>query len=507
MSKVAARQERADDSRTGSDATPQQEASTTAAGRGVEVRSIDWVPLNARGGKPWSLFPLWFMSNANVTTLATGMVGAALGATFLSSITAIILGAAVGTIFTAFHSAQGPQLGLPQMIQSRAQFGYRGVILICAIVVFSLVGFNMFNQMLGAEALDMTVGVKADALWYFLISGLAVLLAIFGYHWIHATQKWLTVLFLLTFGVFTVAAIAVVHVASEQMTFDHFSWASFLAQFGAAAAYTLGWAPYVSDYSRYLPPQTSPAKALRYTYGGVLIGAVWLMALGALVAAIFVKASPLEAVKHAADQILPGSGSWLLIAALPGLIAVITVNIYAAAMELITIADSVRPVRPTRAIRVIACLLVAAAAFVGSLVSTGAFLDNFSSFLVILLYVLVPWTSVNLVDYYFVRKGHYAIREIFTARGLYRNWGWQGLTAYLAGMLAMVPFAVTVWYVGPIAHALGGADIAIFAGLVVSAAVYITLGRTLDLAHEREVARSSREHFDEEAVLFRRGAR
>ncbi|TAM68489.1 MAG: cytosine permease [Microbacteriaceae bacterium] len=486
----------------GQAATAVQAASPST--RGVEVRSIDWVPLNARGGKPWSLFPLWFMSNANVTTLATGMVGAALGATFLSSIVAIVLGVAVGTVFTAFHSAQGPQLGLPQMIQSRAQFGYRGVILICAIVVFSLVGFNMFNQMLGAEALDMTVGMKADGLWYLLISGLAVLLAIFGYHWIHATQKWLTLLFLLTFGIFTVAVVVTGGLDAKQLTFDGFAWPSFLAQFGAAAAYALGWAPYVSDYSRYLPPQTSPTKALSYTYGGVFVGAAWLMALGALLAGLFTKASPLEAVRQAADQLLPGSGYWLLIAALPGLIAVITINIYAAAMELITIADSVKPVRPTRAIRIIACLLVAAAALIGSLVSTGEFLNNFSSFLVILLYVLVPWTSVNLVDYYFVRRGHYAIREIFRAGGMYRNWGWRGLTAYAAGIAAMIPFAVTVWYVGPIAQALGGADIAIFAGLIISAAVYLILSRTLDLNHERDVAAKSRENYAEEAVQFRR---
>lgn len=48
------------------------------------------------------------------------------------------------------------------MIQSRAQFGYRGVILVCAIVVFSLVGFNMFNQMLGADVLAMTTGIEND---------------------------------------------------------------------------------------------------------------------------------------------------------------------------------------------------------------------------------------------------------------------------------------------------------------------------------------------------------
>ena len=150
------------------------------------------------------------------------------------------------------------------------------------------------------------------------------------------------------------------------MSLSGFTWAAFLVQFGAAAAYALGWAPYVSDYSRYLPPQTSPRKALWFTYAGVFVGAVWLMALGALVAALFTGASPLDAVNQAANGLLPGSGTWLLIAALPGLVTVITVNIYAASLELITMLDSFRAVRPTRRLRVIACSVIAAAGLLGA---------------------------------------------------------------------------------------------------------------------------------------------
>src|SRR5690606_16634967 len=298
----------------------------------VERRSIEWVPLDERGGKARSLFSLWFMSNANITTLATGMLGAALGATFMTSALAILLGGAVGTVFTAFHSAQGPQLGLPQMIQSRAQFGFRGVALICIIVIFSLVGFNMFNQMLGAEILVKTTGVEANTLWYLLISGLALTLAIVGYHWIHQTQKWLTWLFMLTFGVVTVASLFLVPLPIEQLSMSGFNWVAFLVQFGAAAAYALGWAPYVSDYSRYLPPETKPGKALFYTYSGVFVGMAWLMLLGAFVAAVFASNDPIGAVEQLADAVLPGSGTVLLLSALPALVAVITVNIYAAAM-------------------------------------------------------------------------------------------------------------------------------------------------------------------------------
>jgi NCS1 nucleoside transporter family len=481
---------------------PNDTLPSAALPNAIESRSIDWVPISERRGKPWTLFPLWFMSNANVTTLATGMLGAALGASFLTSLAAIVLGVAVGTIFTAFHSAQGPQLGLPQMIQSRAQFGFRGVALICAVVVFSLVGFNMFNQMLAGEILTMTTGIEANGVWYFVISALALVLAIFGYHWIHKTQKWLTLLFLLTFGIFTVAAIVAVPLDPTQLSFDGFNWPAFLVQFGVAAAYALGWAPYVSDYSRYLPPETRPGKALFHTYGGVFVGAVWLMVLGAFIAAVFTAAGPLDGVRDAADMILPGSGFWLLLAALPGLISVITVNIYAAAMELITIADSIRPIRPTRTVRIVACTLIAMAAFFGALLSTGDFLANFGSFLVILLYVLVPWTSVNLVDYYFVRRGQYAIRQIFKPGGIYGNWGWRGMTAYAIGIVAMIPFAVTAWYTGPIAESLGGADLALFVGLAASAVAYVILARSIDHDRERRAADEDLALHGEEAIMF-----
>jgi NCS1 nucleoside transporter family len=468
----------------------------------IESKSIDWIPLAERRGKPSTLFPLWFMSNANLTTLATGMVGAGLGASLLTSLLAIVTGTAVGTVFTAFHSAQGPQLGLPQMIQSRAQFGYRGVVVICAVVVFSIVGFNVFNQILASDVLTMTTGAELPDLWFVVITVLALALAIYGYHWIHRFQTWLTWVFLATFGVFTVAALFSSHLPAGQLSFSGFTWAAFLVQFGAAAAYALGWAPYVSDYSRYLPPQTSPRKALFHTYAGVFVGAGWLMALGALVAALFVGASPLDAVRQAADGILPGSGTWLLVAALPGLITVITVNIYAASLELITMLDSFRAVRPTRRLRVVSCTVIAAAGLLGAVFSSGDFLANFGSFLVVLLYLLVPWTSVNLVDYYFVRRGHYAVREIFVPGGVYGTWGWRGLIAYLVGIVAMIPFVVTVWFTGPVAAAMGNVDIALFVGLFASAIAYVLMARSLDL--DAEVARAeadSREH-GIEAVSF-----
>lgn len=469
---------------------------------GIEVKSIDWVPLTERTGRPSSLFSLWFMSNANLTTLATGMVGVAMGANFAVSVVAILLGVCVGTVFTAFHSAQGPQLGLPQMIQSRAQFGYRGVAIVCLVVVASIVGFNIFNQLLAGQVLTTTTGADAGAWWFVLITALALTLAIIGYHWIHRVQKWLTILFLATFGVFTVVALFVLPLGSDAFSFAAFDWPAFLVQFAAAAAYALGWAPYVSDYSRYLPPQTSPRAALFHTASGVIVGAGWLMVLGAFVASLFADADPVAAIAAAADQILPGLGVVLLWSALPALITVITINIYAASIELITVADSFRPVRPTRLTRIVACSIIGLGGLLGAAFSTGEFLDSFGSFLVVLLYVLVPWTSVNLVDYYLVRRGRYAVAEMFRPHGIYGAWGWRGITAYVVGIVAMIPFVVTTWFVGPVAAAIGGVDVALFVGLIASAIAYVLLARGLDLDAERRLASEEAEAAGIRSVSF-----
>src|SRR3954451_20781803 len=89
----------------------------------VEVRSIDYVPVEERHGKPRHLGPVWFQGNAELVTLAVGAIGVAAGLNLIWALIAIVAGVLIGTLFMAFHSAQGPKLGLPQMIQSRAQFG------------------------------------------------------------------------------------------------------------------------------------------------------------------------------------------------------------------------------------------------------------------------------------------------------------------------------------------------------------------------------------------------
>ena len=57
----------------------------------------------------------------------------------------------------AFHANQGPRMGLPQMIQSRAQFGIRGAVVPFIAVLFVYVGFNVFNVILATQGLQLVL--------------------------------------------------------------------------------------------------------------------------------------------------------------------------------------------------------------------------------------------------------------------------------------------------------------------------------------------------------------
>ena len=93
---------------------------------------------------------LWFLGNFQYFTIPIGFIGVGLGLSWAASILAGTLGIWFGTLFMAFHATQGPVFGLPQMIQTRAQLGYRGVVVALFAVLFTYMAFNVADQILMA---------------------------------------------------------------------------------------------------------------------------------------------------------------------------------------------------------------------------------------------------------------------------------------------------------------------------------------------------------------------
>ena len=185
---------------------------------------------------------------------------------------------------------------------------------------------------------------------------------------------------------------------------------------------------------------------------------------------------------------MPGLGKVLLLGGLLGLITISALNFYGASLTLLSVADTLKPLRCTLGKRLASLAIAFLASSAIALSSSSNFVNRFGDLLDVLLYLFTPWTAINLVDFYVVRKGHYSIREIFNPAGMYGRWNWRGLLAYGVGFAAMIPFFSSGLYTGVVARALGKADIAMLVGLPVAAGVYLLACRSLDLQQEQRRA-------------------
>jgi NCS1 family nucleobase:cation symporter-1 len=260
----------------------------------IEEHSYDYVPVNERHGEPRSLFFVWFGASAHVLTVVTGAIAIALGLNFWWALVAILAGNLLGAIFMALHSAQGPRLGLPQVIQSRAQFGYHGALLILILVWAMYIAFAAFDILLAGQGFQGIIGGNLTV-WMIVMTAALLLLAIFGYDWIHLFMRYQTWAYVAVFVV--VAVVLVVH-GLPLSTLNHgsFNFSQLLLAISVIAVYQISYAPYVSDYSRYLAPEKAGGTFWN-TYWGTAIVSVALMTLGAAIATLAPTAQTLTEIK------------------------------------------------------------------------------------------------------------------------------------------------------------------------------------------------------------------
>ncbi|HVT69241.1 MAG TPA: cytosine permease [Trebonia sp.] len=466
----------------------------------IEVHSIDWIPDAERHGRPWLQSMLWFLGNFQYFTIPIGFTGPALGLSLGWSILAGALGIAFGTLFMAFHATQGPVFGLPQIIQSRAQLGYRGVIVAIVAALFTYMAFNVADQVITASGLNGAFHWPSG-LVAVITAVIAALLAIFGYDWVHRVFRFLLVISLPCYVIISVAILAGHAGGHVQGHPGGFVFAAFMAQFSVAAAYNITYAPYVSDYTRYMPRDTSARGIIAAVFFGASGSAVWLIALGAWLASRLGVSDGLVGLQTVGDNVAAPLGSVTAFLSAVALLATMGMNAYGAMLTVLTGIDSFKKISPGRGWRAVTVVILAVIWYaVGAAISgsgSATAVSTVSDSLTLMLYLLVPWTALNLVDYFFVRRGHYAITNIFTPAGVYGRWGWRGLVSYGAGFAAMIPFMVLppmfgLSYTGPVpADLTNGVDYSWLVGLVISGLVYLILSRTLDLAPERAAIEAS----------------
>ncbi|WP_042355605.1 purine-cytosine permease family protein [Bacillus rubiinfantis] len=435
----------------------------------IENHFIDFIPESERHGSVKNLFSVWFSANMHILTIVTGALAIVFGLNLFWAVVSILLGNLIGAIFMATHSVQGPNLGIPQMIQSRAQFGVIGAIIPLVIVVVMYIGFFASNAVVSAQALSSASSLPINVAIIFICTT-GFIIAFYGYDLIHKVVKYLTFAFIIVFFFVTIAAFRL-ELPVGSWSPGNFQIAPFLLGVSVFAAWQLLYAPYVADYSRYLPSKTAASKTFFYSYTGTVIGTVWMMVLGAVLA---------TAIPNFLDN--PGEGVALLLGPVfvPIIYAIIIVglacinglNLYGAFMSITTIIETAIKLKGTIQTRftiMFSCLIICGALAIWG---NGDFLNNFTNLILFLSYFMFPWTTINLIDYYFLKKGNYDVKALFDLNGKYGKFNWIAIGSYIIAILAEIPFINSSFYVGPFVDKLDGIDFAWIIGLFVPVILY-----------------------------------
>lgn len=434
--------------------------------RSIEQVSYEFIPVEDRKGNAKELFFTWFAASTVSTTVVTGALAILLGLNFWWSAVAIVLGHLIGSTIMALHSAQGPKLGIPQLIQSRAQFGYFGVIIPMVIVLTMYFGYGSMNTILVGQGINETLGLNVNVTIVLSLIPM-VLLAIYGQNLIQKSMRIYTLFYVVLFIVLT--AILMSQLSIELLSVGAFSWGSFIAAVSICITWQITYGPYVSDHSRFMQP-TESKKTFYYTYAGSFLSSTWLMLLGAAIATIAVNGNIMGAIKD-----LGVTGYMIVIFLSLGVLVINSLNIYGAGIIVLSLASMFWDFRTSGRLRIITYTLVGIVLSFTSTYGAGNFMGYFQMYLEFVLFFIVPWSAINLIDFYILKRQQYTPDMYLTINKVFGKLNYLGVSVYAIVILLQVPFMNTQVYQGALSQKMNDLDIAWIVGVISATIIYLTM--------------------------------
>jgi NCS1 family nucleobase:cation symporter-1 len=224
-----------------------------------------------------------------------------------------------------------------------------------------------------------------------------------------------------------------------------------------------------------MPYATGAKPAFWASYWGCSLGSILPMILGAMLGLL---AANGDVVGGLTTFTGPASVFIVIIFSV-GIAGTNAMNLYCGVLSTITVVQTFAAGwKAGPAARIVIALVIMAIGATIGLFAASNFLTNYTNFILLLLYVLVPWTAVNLVDFYLVRHGDYDVSSFFTRDGgIYGRFNKAAIFCYLLGIAIQLPFVDTTLYTGPVAKMLNGVDLSWIVGLLVVSPIYYFMVR------------------------------
>lgn len=458
---------------------------TTGKAFEIESNSIDYVDPSQRNGNVKDLFTLWFCTNIAPLAVITGaMAVQTFKLNIISAFIAILLGHFFGAAILALTSAQGPQVGIPQMIQSRAQFGRYGALLVVIFTTFIYLGFFTSNIILSGKTLHTVIPAIPVPTATVIGAIVATLIGIIGYHFIHKFNKIGT--WFMGGALLIGFALMIPHVTAEVLAKGSFNLKGWFAMFCVCAIWQISFSPYTSDYSRYLPKEIGIFKPFINTYLGAALGTIIAFSFGMLAVSIMTTNDAMLAVK----TVTGGFGYVLMILFLCNIIGHNAMNLYGASLSFITaIQTFAGKWIPSKNTRILLSIFVLILSTGTALWASSSFISYFLNFIFALLFILIPWVVINLMDFYFINKKRYDIDSIFDENGgKYGKYNVKTLAAYFIGIVVQIPFLTNSFFTGTFANIIPDVDISWIVGMLVTAVIYYLFNQSKVSARHYDVS-------------------
>ncbi|MFF5995176.1 cytosine permease [Lysinibacillus sp. KU-BSD001] len=432
----------------------------------IENVSHEFIPIESRNNSAREMFFTWFSANTVSTTLVTGALAIIIGLDFFWSCIAIIVGHGLGAIIMALHAALGPKSGLPQVVQSRAQFGYYGAILPMIIIFIMYIGYGSTNIVVVGQGLKETLNWNLHLTVIFSLIPM-VIIAIYGQSILQKSMKVITYVYIVTFIALTF--LLVTNLEGAILKTGNFNLSAFILMTSICVTWQITYGPYVADHTRFISPKES-VNTFKYTYAGTFLSSAWLMVLGALSATMVTDGNVMGQIKSM------GTTGWIITLLLTvGVLVINSLNIYGAGIILLSIISNFISFKTTARLRIFATMFIGMIMAVIATFGAGNFMANFQMYLVFVLFFIIPWSSITLIDFFVLKRNTYHHSEYEKKDGIFRPFNKVTLSIYLVTIVIQIPFLNTDLYVGTMATMLNGVDIAWVVGLIFSSVVYYTI--------------------------------
>jgi len=432
----------------------------------VEPGGIEAIPDQDRHGKARDLFALWTSPNLEFATIYVGALGMFFGLSFTQAVIGVILGNGLGALFQYFLTQDGPRYGVTQMVLSRAAFGRVGNIFpSISNALGSGIGWFAVNSVSGAFALNTLTHMNLT-LSLLIVAIAQVLIAFVGHNLVQTVEKYLMPYLVVVF------AIAAIIVFTKHGVSNSENWhapGAFFLFVGAVFGYSVGWNPFASDYSRYLPKSEDPKKAGMAAALGLLVAPIILEVVG--IAAVSAGMHSYGANTNPVGEFtgfLPGwLGKLILIGIVLGSICANVLNIYSGSMSFLAAGVKLK----THWLRASTAILFGVLGYLLAHWAMGNPANNLENFLLVVAYWIGPWLGIMFADR--LMRGGSSVQGLLYSHQENPAGPFAFITAVI---LSVALFADQVYYTGYFPkHNPGLGDIGFFVGFALAFFLYTIL--------------------------------